>query len=60
MIQHIFPIQTKVFDYYEDECEEKMNEFIKNVDLIDIKMNTVVAVTGQFFTRYLVIYSNRC
>lgn len=35
---------------------EEMNEFMKSVQVIDVKMNTVVAVTANFFTRYLVIY----
>lgn len=48
--------QVKVFDDYEDDCIEAMNEFIKDKNVIDIKMNTVVAVTANFFTRYLVIY----
>lgn len=48
--------QTKVFDDYEENCIDKMNEFIKDKNVIDVKMNTVVAVTGNFFTRYLVIY----
>lgn len=49
-------IQVKVFDDYEQDCETSMNEFMKKHDVIDVKMNTVVAVTAQFFTRYLVIY----
>lgn len=50
--------QVKMFDDYTDDVIEKMNEFIKGVFVIDIKMNTIVASTGNFFTRYLVIYKN--
>lgn len=43
-------------DYDENGAMEAMNNFMVGKEIIDIKMNTVVAVTGQFFTRYLVIY----
>lgn len=49
-------VQVKMFDDYNDNCEEDMNAFMENVEVIDVKMNTVVAVTAHFFTRYLVIY----
>lgn len=56
MIHKVLSIQTKEFNDYSANCLEKMNEFIRGIDVIDIKMNTVVAVTGNFFTKYLVIY----
>ncbi|MED3623233.1 hypothetical protein P4482_09250 [Neobacillus thermocopriae] len=51
--------KVKVFDDYMDYPIEEMNEFLKKVCVIDIKMNTVVAQTGAFFTRYLVIYKQK-
>ena len=48
--------QVKVFDDYEVDAIENMNNFMVGKEIVDIKMNTVVAQTGNFFTRYLVIY----
>lgn len=54
--------QTKVemIDDYAVEGDydtiKRMNEFMKDKKVIDVKMNTVIAATGNFFTRYLVIY----
>ena len=49
-------LQVKRFDEYEPNCEEKMNEFIKDKYVVDIKQSILVAVTGNFYTQYLVIY----
>ena len=59
MIQAISPVKVKMFDDYDEECLNKMNDFMHDVEVNDVKMNTVVAPTGNFFTRYLVIYSDR-
>lgn len=56
MLHHIMPVQVKQFDDYSDDAIGEMNDFIRNHDIVDVKMNTVVAITGNFFTRYLVIY----
>lgn len=50
--------QIKVFDDYESDAIEKMNEFMWGVNVVDVKMNTILVVAGQFFTRYAVIYNN--
>lgn len=50
-------IQVKTFDEYDNDWELNMNEFIKNKQVIDIKMNTVYnSAVNRFFTRCLVIY----
>ena len=50
-------IQVKIFDEYDNDWELNMNEFIKNKQVIDIKMNTVYSsAVNRFFTRCLVIY----
>lgn len=49
-------IQTIILDDLEENPIKSMNEFIKDKEVIDIKMNTVVAITGNFYTKYLVIY----
>lgn len=48
--------QVAMFDDFDHHALAKMNEFMKKHEVVDVKMNTVVAVTGNFFTRYLVIY----
>ena len=48
--------QVELFDDYENDCLEAMNNFMVGKEIVDVKMNTVVANTGNFFTRYLVIY----
>lgn len=37
-------------------AEERMNDFIADKAVVDVKMNTVLAANAAFFTRYLVIY----
>lgn len=49
--------QVEMFDIYDENgAIEAMNNFMLGKEIVDVKMNTVVAITGQFFTRYLVIY----
>lgn len=48
--------QVKQFDDYNRNCVKDMNKFMSKVKVYDVKMNTVVALTGNFFSRYLVIY----
>lgn len=48
--------QVEMFDEYEGNTIERMNNFMIGKEIIGIKTNTVVAITGQFFTKYLVIY----
>lgn len=49
-------VQVKQFDAWDEF--DKMNDFLKTVDVVDIKMNTVVAVTGNLHTTFLVIYKD--
>ena len=50
-------IRVKVFDEYDDNWESKMNDFIRDKEVIDIKMNTTYnSAVNRFFTRCLVIY----
>lgn len=49
-------IQVEIFDEYDPHCLINMNSFMLRKEVIDVKMNTVVSDTGDFFTRYLVIY----
>lgn len=49
-------VQVKRFDAWDEF--DKMNDFLKTIDVVDIKMNTVVAVTGNFYTTFLVIYKD--
>lgn len=50
-------MKVKYFDDYEDDVVGKMNKFIQSKDVVEIKMNTVVAITGKFFNAYLVMYN---
>lgn len=49
-------LQVKRFDEYLQDPISEMNEFIKDKNVIDIKQNTLVAQTGNFYSQYLVIY----
>lgn len=54
----VYKERTKiaVFDSYSNDVIGELNNFISDKHVIDIKHNTVVSVTGAFFTTYLVIY----
>ena len=49
-------IQVRIFNDYDNKVIDNMNDFLKGVEVVDIKMNTVVAVSAAFFTQYMVIY----
>ncbi|AIC95396.1 hypothetical protein [Shouchella lehensis] len=49
-------IKTRLFDDYDENAFEKMNEFLKQNIIVDVKMNTTLAPSGQFFRSYLVLY----
>ena len=51
-------LQVKRFDDYEPKTIERLNEFIKDRDVIDIKQSILVAQTGNFYSQYLVIYKD--
>ena len=51
-------LQVKRFDDYEPKAIERLNEFIKGRDVIDIKQSILVAQTGNFYSQYLVIYKD--
>ena len=51
-------LQVKRFDDYEPKTIERLNEFIKGRDVIDIKQSILVAQTGNFYSQYLVIYKD--
>ena len=50
-------IQTKLFSDYDKLPIDKLNQFIKKVKVIDIKMTTVFhSPSNNFYSQYLVIY----
>lgn len=47
-------MQTKLF--HGEEAVSNMNKFIKDKEVIDIKMTCVMSGRGSIFTQYLVLY----